>query len=145
MALLQTGINVLANRMPKVISPKTHMLIDYANAGAFLVTGALLWKRNRRAAIGSMVCGIMEAQTAMITDTPGGLTPIIDLDTHRKIDAGFAGFVGLLPSLLAFADEPEAHFFRGQAVALAGVTGMTDFGEKEGQRQGGRSRGRRAA
>lgn len=144
MALLQTGINALTNRMPKVISPKTHMLIDYANAGAFLVRGALLWKRNRRAAIGSMVCGIMEAQTAMITDAPGGLTPIISLDTHRKIDAGFAGFVGLLPSLLAFADEREAHFFRGQAVALAAVTGMTDFGENE-RRPRGRLRRRRAA
>ena len=141
MPLLQTGINVLTKRMPKVISPRTHAIIDYATAGSFLLTGALLWKRNKRAAVGSMLCGIMEAQTAMITDFPGGLTPLISFETHGKIDAGFAGLVGMMPNLLAFGDEPEAMFFRGQALAIASVTGMTDFSE-DGRR---RSRRRRAA
>jgi hypothetical protein len=140
MPLLQTGINALTRRMPKVISPRTHAVIDYATAGSFLLTGALLWKRNKRASIGSMLCGIMEAQTAMITDFPGGLTPLISFETHGKIDAGFAGIVGMLPALLAFGDKPEAMFFRGQALAIAGVTGLTDFGE---DRQ--RSRRRRRA
>jgi hypothetical protein len=146
MALLQTGINALTNRMPKVISPKTHAVIDYLTAGSFLVTGALLWNRNKRAAVGSMVCGIMEAQTAMITDFPGGLTPLISFETHGKIDAGFAGFVSMLPNLLAFSDEPEAMFFRGQGLAIAGVTGLTDFGdERRSTRREQRYRRRRAA
>lgn len=144
MALLQTGIHALTTRMPKVISPKTHAIIDYANAGAFLLAGALFWKRNRRAAVGSMLCGIMEAQTAMMTDGPGGLTPIISLETHRKIDAGFSGFVGMLPTMLAFGDEPEAAFFRSQGVGIAAMTGLTDFGN-ERRRDRGRSRRRRAA
>jgi hypothetical protein len=144
MALLQTGINALTKRMPKVISPKTHAIIDYVTAGSFLLTGALLWKRNKRAAIGSMVCGIMEAQTAMITDFPGGVTPLISFETHGKIDAGFAGFVGMLPNLLAFGDEPEAMFFRGQGVAIAGVTGLTDFSYSRARREQ-RSRRRKAA
>jgi hypothetical protein len=144
MALLQTGINALTNRMPKVISPKTHAVIDYVTAGSFLLTGALLWKRNKRAAIGSMLCGIMEAQTAMITDFPGGVTPLISFETHGKIDAGFAGFVATLPTLLAFGDEPEAMFFRGQGLAIAGVTGLTDFSDGRGRREP-RSRRRRAA
>jgi len=145
MALLHTGITALTNRMPKVISPKAHAIIDYATAGSFLLTGALLWKRNRRAAIGSMVCGIMEAQTAMITDFPGGITPLISFETHGKIDAGFAGFVGTLPSLLAFGDEPEANFFRGQALAIAAVTGLTDFDQSGRSRNQRRSRSRRRA
>ena len=33
MALLETGVRELSNRMPKVISPKTHAIIDYAVAG----------------------------------------------------------------------------------------------------------------
>lgn len=144
MALLQTGINALTNRMPKVISPKTHAIIDYATAGSFLLGGALLWKRSKRAAVGSLLCGIMEAQTAMITDFPGGITPLISFETHGKIDAGFAGLVGMLPTLLAFGDEPEAKFFRGQGVAIAAVTGMTDFGDNR-RSQRGRSRRRRAA
>ena len=139
MAILNTGVSALANRMPKVISPKAHAIIDYATAGTFLLMGALLWKRNRRAAIGSMVCGAMEAGTAMMTDFPGGVVKKISFETHGKIDAGFAGYVAMVPSVLGFGDEPEANFFRGQAIALAAVTGMTDFEARP------QSRRRRAA
>ena len=127
MAIVDTSVKALAHRLPKVISPKTHAIIDYATAGSFLVMGALLWKRHKRAAIGSVVCGAIEANTAMMTDYPGGVAKLISFETHGKIDSGFAGFVGLLPSILGFGDEKEAWFFRGQAMGLAAVTGMTDF------------------
>lgn len=127
MALMQKGVQVLAERLPKVISPQAHAAIDYATAGAFLLAGALLWRRNKRAALGALACGALEAGTAMLTDYPGGLKPVISFRTHGRIDAGFAGFVATLPTVMAFADEPEAMFFRGQGIALAAVTGMTDF------------------
>jgi hypothetical protein len=88
----------------------------------------------------------MEANTAMITDYPGGVANLISFETHGKIDAGFAGFVGLLPSVLGFSDEKESWFFRAQAMSLAAVTGMTDFEyyeESDAQRR--RRRSRRAA
>ena len=127
MALIQKGVTALTDRMPKVISPKTHAIIDYATAGSFLLAGALLWKRNKRAALGAMLCGAMEAGTAMMTDYPGGVKPVLSFGTHGRIDAGFAGFVATLPTLLMFGGEPEAMFFRGQGVAIAAVTGLTDF------------------
>lgn len=144
MALMQKGVMAVTERMPKVISPKTHAIIDYATAGSFFLMGALLWNRNRRAALGSMLCGAMEAGTAMMTDYPGGVKPLLSFQTHGRIDAGFAGFVAALPNVMMFGDEPEANFFRGQAVALAAVTGLTDF--SNGRARGRRSeRGRRAA
>jgi hypothetical protein len=142
MALMQKGVQMLAERMPKVISPKTHAIIDYATAGSFLVAGALLWKRNKRAALASMLCGAMEAGTAAMTDYPGGVKPVISFQTHGRIDAGFAGFVATLPSVMMFGDEPEAMFFRGQGVALAAVTGMTDFSYGAAESRS-RSNGRR--
>jgi len=57
MALIEKGVQAVAERMPKVISPRTHAIIDYATAGSFLLAGALLWKRNKRAAVGAMLCG----------------------------------------------------------------------------------------
>ena len=36
MSVLNHGINVLETRLPKVISPKTHGIIDYAHAAFFL-------------------------------------------------------------------------------------------------------------
>lgn len=127
MALMQKGVQVLTERMPKVISPKTHAIIDYATAGSFFLAGALLWRRNRRAAIGAFLCGAAEAGTAMVTDYPGGVTKAISFQTHGRIDAGMAGLVASIPTFMAFGDEPEAMFFRGEGVAMAAVTGLTDF------------------
>lgn len=143
MALMQKGVEALSERMPKVISPRTHAIIDYATAGAFFLAGALLWRRSRRAAVGAMVCGAVEAGTAMLTDYPGGVKPMMSFHTHGRIDAGFAGFVATLPNLLLFGSEPEAMIFRGQGLALAAVTGMTDFDALEGTSR--RRRARRAA
>ncbi len=147
MAILDTSVKALSNRLPKVISPKTHAIIDYATAGSFFLMAGLLWGRHKRAAIGSLVCGAVEANTAMMTDYPGGVAKIISFETHGKIDAGFAGFVGMLPTMLGFGDEAEAWFFRGQAMGLAAVTGMTDFEyyEEDRSRRRGRERNRRAA
>ena len=144
MAIVDTSVKALSNRLPKIISPKTHAIIDYATAGSFLLTGALLWKRHKRAAIGAIVCGAIEANTAMMTDYPGGVAKLISFETHGKIDAGFAGLVSMLPSILGFGDEKESWFFRGQGMGLAAVTGMTDFEyyEESGRR---RRRERRAA
>jgi len=145
MAILDTSVKALSNRLPKVISPKTHAIIDYATAGSFFLMGALLWKRHKRAAIGSLVCGAIEANTAMITDYPGGVADVISFETHGKIDAGFAGFVGMLPTMLGFSDDKESWFFRGQAMGLAAVTGMTDFEYYEEDSIRRRRRARRAA
>lgn len=143
MPILETGVKTLSHRLPKVISPKTHAIIDYATAGSFLLMGALLWKKHKRAAISSVVCGAMEAGTAMMTDYPGGVSKVISFETHGRIDAGFAGLVGMVPTLLGFSNEKESWFFRGQAMGLAAVTGMTDFEYYE--ESGRRRRERRAA
>lgn len=127
MGLLDTGVRTLSSRMPKLINPTAHAIIDYATAGSFFLMGALFWRRNKRAAIAAMALGATETATAMMTDYPGGVSPVISFQTHGKVDAGVSGVIGLVPTLLAFSDEPEAPFFRGQAVALAAVTAMTDF------------------
>src|SRR5216110_2965354 len=93
MATFQSGVQMLSNRMPKVISPKTHAIIDYATAASFFLMGAYLWKRNRRAAVASLICGATEAGTAAVTDYPGGLRPYISFEQHGKIDAAISGIV----------------------------------------------------
>jgi hypothetical protein len=60
MAIFDTGVRMLSNRMPKMISPKAHAIIDYVTAGSFFAMGAYLWKRNRRAAVASLICGAAE-------------------------------------------------------------------------------------
>ena len=146
MAILDTSVKALSNRLPKVISPKNHAIIDYATAGSFFLFGALMWGRNKRAAIGAIACGAAEANTMMMTDMPGGVYRIIGPETHAKIDAGFAGAVSMLPTILGFGDKTESWFFRAQAMNVATVTAMTNFeGDEETRGARRRMRGRSAA
>jgi hypothetical protein len=131
MALLESGVRFAAGRMPKVIKPGTHAVLDYAVAGVFLAMGARLWKRNRRAAVGSLLCGGAAALNAMVTDYPGGVVHAIDYRTHGRIDAGLAALTAAAPRLLGFSDEDEARFFGFQALAETVVSGLTDYGYYE--------------
>lgn len=126
--LMEKGVNLLSNNLPKVLSPKTHAIIDYAViAGGFFAVAALAWKKHRRAAVASLICGIGETTVAMLTNYPGGVAKVIDFPTQGRIDAGFAAVVGTMPNLMGFSDEWPAWFFRSHALAMATVTGMTDF------------------
>ena len=145
MALVDMGVRVLSSRLPKKLSPKTHAIIDYATAGSFLLMVPILWKRNRRAAIAALTCGAVETTTAMLTDYPGGIADVISFPTHGRIDAAFAGMIASLSSLMAFSKDWPSVFFRAQGLALAAVTGMTDFeGGPEEERGRFRRRGHAA-
>jgi hypothetical protein len=125
-------VETVTNRLPKIISPRVHAIIDYATVGSFVLMGALFWKNNKKAAVAAWCCGAMEATNTLLTDFPGGVTDVISFETHGKIDAAMAGAVATLPNLLGFSGEPEAKHFRLQGGMIAAVTGMTNFkGEEE--------------
>lgn len=134
MGMLESGVHAITNRMPKVFDPKAHAIIDYAIAGSFFVAGALLWRRHRRAAIASIACGVAETATAMITDYPGGVKPLISFHTHGRVDGGLATLVGAMPIALNFADDVEARWFRAHGIAIAATTGLTDFDQESESR-----------
>ncbi len=141
--MLQRALSVISNKLPKVISPSTHAILDYAVvAGGFFAVAGFAWRDHKRAAIASLVCGLAETGVAMTTDYPGGVAKLISFPTHGKIDAMFAGAVAAMPNLLEFEDEWPSTFFRAHATALATVTGLTDF---EGQRRFERRRRREVA
>lgn len=125
MPMLQKGVAAVANKMPKVISPKAHAIADYATIGMWGLMAGLFWNRNKRAAISAMICGAAELGTTLITDFPGGVADVISLSTHLKIDMGLAGTASVLPNMMGFDDEPEAKYFRIQSLNITGVTAMT--------------------
>ena len=129
MALLHTGARFAAQRMPKVVQPRVHAVLDYAVAGAFFLMGAMMWRRHKRAALASFTCGAAKALNSMVTDYPGGVVPVIDYDTHGRVDAGLAALTAAAPRFLGFADEDEARFFSGAALAETVITGLTDYEE----------------
>src|SRR3974390_2235715 len=127
MALLQKGVAMAARRLPKMISPRTHCALDYAVAGSFLLAGAVFWKRNRRAALGSLLCGGATAAVSLLTDYSGRSHKPISYSMHGEIDAGLIAMTAAMPRLVDIKDDPEARFFTRQVVAKTAITAMTRF------------------
>ena len=111
MPLMQDGLQMAAGKLPKVIKPRPHAIIDYAVAGSFMLMGALWWRRNRRAAVGSLICGGATAVNSLLTDYPGGMLRVISYRNHGRIDAGIAGLTAAMPRFMNFRNQPEARFF----------------------------------
>lgn len=127
MAFLQKGVTMAARRLPKVISPRTHSALDFAVAGSFLLAGAIFWKRNRRAALGSLLCGGATAALSLLTDYSGRSGKPISYSMHGEIDAGLIAMTAAVPRLVGIEDDPEARFFAGQVMAKTAITAMTSF------------------
>lgn len=66
----------------------------------------------------------------LCTDYPGGVGKHLSFETHNNIDLAMSGIVSSIPSVLHFADEPEAHYFRAQGLAIAAVAGMTKIEDR---------------
>lgn len=127
MPIVQKGVVVLSNRMPKVLSPKQHAIADYATLGGLVLMGILFWRRNKRAAIASLGCAGAEAANTLLTDFPGGVAKVIRFPTHGKIDMGLAAICSAVPNFLGFEDEPEAKYFRGMGLNITAVGALTNF------------------
>lgn len=128
MPFLDQATRWATNKMPSVIGPRAHAIIDYAMAASFFGMAVVLWgRREKRAALCSLGCGAAETTLALLTDYPGGLTDAISFETHGSIDFGLTGLIASLPNMMRFSDQPESRFFHVQGMAMAAVTGLTDF------------------
>lgn len=127
MPFLTAATKTIADRLPPVISPRLHAIIDYATAGTFLLSSWAFWKRNRTAAMAAMIAGGSQLLLAAMTDYPGGLVRDMPFRTHGRIDSGLPLFVATLPEFLHFEDTKQARLFQAQAIGMAAAAGLTDF------------------
>ena len=120
-------VHELQKRLPKVITPDVHGLIDYAHAAFFLCAGVFLWKRNRAAAVASIATSGLILGEALITDYPLGATPVISFKTHGQLDAALASASLVAPQLFGFGKTGAATLFRLNAIVEGAVIGLTDY------------------
>jgi hypothetical protein len=130
MPILNRAMKVLVKPVPKFLSPKAHAVIDYITVGSFLMSAAWLWPRNKRAALGALICGGTELALGLLTDYPGGVKRAISFHSHGEIDLGFAAMVATMPEFLAFKDDNEKKLFLAQGAIITAVRELTDFPEK---------------
>jgi hypothetical protein len=113
--------------LPKVISPRSHAIIDWALFAATLGTAYVFGKKNRIIGLSALTTAVVEGANVAFSDFPGGLIRKARFPTHGRLGAGNLPMFAALPLLMCFAKRPESLFFYSQ-VALAGlVIAMTDF------------------
>jgi hypothetical protein len=127
MAIFSRFVKMGMKAMPDVITPRGHAVVDYMVAGAFLATAGLFWRRNKRAAVASLLCGGAQLGVSMLTDYPGGVRRAIRFSTRRRLDLGLAAMTVAMPELLNFQDEPQRKFFTTQGAVITVANELTQF------------------
>ena len=122
---------VAVKPLPKILSPKAHAMVDYIIVGTFVLSAAAFWRRSKRAAIASLLCGGTELAVSLLTDYPGGIHKVLSFQTHGEIDLGLAAMTATMPDFLAFGDDAEKKFFLMQGAVITVATELTEFPEKK--------------
>jgi hypothetical protein len=125
----------MTDRTPKTISPLAHAMIDYAIVGSWFLAASRFWRRNRRAAVASILAGVTELTSSLMTDYPGGAVRKISFPLHGRIALGHAAMVAGMPGAMGFQGSREAWLFRLQAVTASAVVAFTDFTGRGERRQ----------
>ena len=126
MPMLNSVAKAVTKPIPRMISPKSHSMLDYVTAGVFLAGAGFFWRRNKRAAIASLVSGTAIAAVSAMTEYPGGVNGVFGLEKHRDIEVGLAAMIATMPSFFSFEDEPEKNFFRIQGVLMTCMSELTE-------------------
>lgn len=130
MPLLNTIAKVALKPVPRMLSAKAHSIADYMMVGAFLASTVWFWRRSKRAAVASLICGGAELAVGLLTDYPGGIRKVISFRSHRDIDFGLAAMAATMPEFFAFKDEPEKKFFFTQGALITGIAEVTQFPDR---------------
>lgn len=129
MPFLDRATAKIADRLPSIISPRAHAVLEFASAGAFLLYAASAWNRDKNVAVSSAGCGLFVLTNAALTEYAGDASAKLRFDSHGRIDMGLAAMIGTIPSLMGVKDKYDVRFFRTQAIALAALAGLTDFNQ----------------
>ena len=128
-------VPAIERRLPKVIGPKAHGVIDYAHAAFFFGVAVFCRKNNRPAALAALGTSALVLVQSLLTDYPLGVKPVLSFETHGKIDAAFASASWAIPKALGFSGTPAARIFEGNSLVEGTVVGLTNFSSGSG-RQG---------
>jgi len=135
MSLINTGLDTLETRLPKVISPTIHGIIDYAHAAFFLTVGLLCRRSNKRAAAAAFTTSGFILAQSLLTDYRFGAKPVFSFETHGKMDSAFAASSWLIPRIFGFKETAAAKIFEGNSLAEASVVGMTDWNSERAREE----------
>jgi hypothetical protein len=136
MSIAAAALAPLERRLPKVIGPRTHGVIDYCHAAFFFGMALFCRKSNPRAATAAAATGTFLLVESLLTDYPLGASKVIPFELHGKLDSAFAASSVLIPKLYGFADTPEAKVFQTNGLIEGVVVGLTDWDSERARAEG---------
>src|SRR4051812_24668936 len=127
----------LDNFFPRVISSKTHSIIDYIHAGANFTAAALFYKRGKsRAGHAAVALGASVLMNALMTDYEYGVFRVWSFKTHGILDYSVAAASAAFPKVLRLKKAEDAAFFYAQGGGETAIAGISDYDDESGsQRQ----------
>jgi len=126
---------IIDDRMPRVISAKTHGVIDYIHAATNFIAGFAFRKRNRKASNAAFALGAGVLANALMTDYPLGVFRVYSFKVHGLIDYGVAATSAALPELLNLRNNSApAQYFYGQGAGETVIAGISDYDDESGSR-----------
>jgi hypothetical protein len=118
MPVFNSLAKIVAKPIPRIVTPRMHHVADYVTMGVFLGGAAWFWGRNKRAALGALLCGGAELAVVLLTDYRGEMKKLISFRTHREMDYGLAAVAATMPESLALIGDDEIRFFRLQGALI---------------------------
>ncbi len=121
---------------PKIISARTHSMIDYLHAATNFAAGAMFRKSNGKASAAAYALGASVLLNALMTDYEYGVFRVWDFRVHGLLDYGVAAASTLVPTLLDLEDSPAAKaYFYGQGGGETMIAGISDYSDDSGARR----------
>ena len=133
---------------PRLISAKTHGIIDYIHASANFAAAAIFRSTDKRGSNAALALGISVLANALMTDYPLGVFRVYSFKTHGILDYGVAAASAAFPSLLGIRNSSQRKYFHMQGAGetlIAGVSDYDDSGRSRRRKMGRVFDGRRRA
>jgi hypothetical protein len=131
------------DKMPGVISAKTHAVIDYIHAAANIAAGFAFRKRSRKASNAAFMLGAGVLANALMTDYPLGVFRLYSFKVHGVLDYGVAGLSASMPEMLGLRRKSApAQYFYGQGAGETVIAGISDYDDQTGSERDTKRLGR---
>ena len=130
MALGTLALHQLEARLPKVISPRQHGIIDYCHAAFFATLAVVYWNKNRRAAVAAASTSALVLGQSLLTDYKWGVEKVIPFTVHGQMDGAFAAASLGIPKLFGFEETVPATIFHVNAFVESTIVGLTDWNDE---------------
>lgn len=126
---------IIDDRMPRVISARTHGVIDYIHAATNFIAGFAFRKRSRKASNAAFALGAGVLANALMTDYPLGVFRVYSFKVHGLLDYGMAATTAALPEVLRLRKRAApAQYFYAQSAGETVIAGISNYDDERGSR-----------